>query len=230
MTMNLNISDPKKGITGETSAPFVGHNIPLVGCIRPRVLPFVGFKLPFVTIREKQRGFTLIELLITMVVVGILSAVAAPSITSFFKNNRMVSQSNDFLADLTYARIEAIKRSGNVVICRSIDQATCDTAGGGDGNYSTGWLVFYDADSSTEYESGGDDFLLTTSGVLSGGNGLTTTIADYKNFAAYNRTGLLTAGVAASFNLCDDRGASKGRLISINLTGRASIGQSPTCP
>jgi len=79
MTMKAKISDLKREDIGESSIPFVGQYVPFIGHIRPQILPFICMKLPFVLNSQKQRGFTLIELMITLVVLGVVTAWALPS-------------------------------------------------------------------------------------------------------------------------------------------------------
>jgi len=62
------------------------------------------------------RGFTLIELMVTVTVLAILLAVAAPSFTSFIAGQKVKSASNDLTTALILARSEAIKRNADIVI------------------------------------------------------------------------------------------------------------------
>jgi type IV fimbrial biogenesis protein FimT len=75
------------------------------------------------------RGFTVIELMLTLVLLGVVVAMAAPSFADFFKNNRLKTASFDLVVSLNYARSEAIKRGTD---------ATVTPAGG---NWSDGWSV-----------------------------------------------------------------------------------------
>ncbi|UCH54408.1 MAG: GspH/FimT family pseudopilin, partial [Pseudomonadota bacterium] len=92
--------------------PFVCHN-------RVLTRPFVCFFVPFVRTRSKTMGFTLIELIVTIAIVGILLAWAIPNFRTLIMNQRLATSANDFIADTSFARSEAVKRGGNVGICVS---------------------------------------------------------------------------------------------------------------
>ncbi len=96
---------------------------------------------------NRNTGFTLLELVITIALVAIVTALAAPNLRNAIQNNRLTAQSNDFAVAMQLARTEAIKRGRPVSICAS------DVAGGGDDpecgdNWSLGWMVFVDAEGS----------------------------------------------------------------------------------
>ncbi|WP_067519329.1 GspH/FimT family pseudopilin [Endozoicomonas ascidiicola] len=63
-----------------------------------------------------QKGFTLVELLITMVVLGVLMAIAFPSMQSSIASNRVRSQGQDIVNILNFARSEAISRGADVTV------------------------------------------------------------------------------------------------------------------
>jgi prepilin-type N-terminal cleavage/methylation domain-containing protein len=73
-------------------------------------------------------GFTLVELMVVVVIFAILLGIATPSYTSMIADMRVKTAASDFVADLAYARAQAISLRGRVGI-----------AGPG---FANGWTVF----------------------------------------------------------------------------------------
>ncbi len=97
----------------------------------------------------RARGFTLIELMVTIAIAAILITLAAPSFKGIIQSNAISSNVNMFMADLRYARSEAVRRGGTVVMCRSdapeAANPTCGSGSGPGGNgWVSGWIIFYD--------------------------------------------------------------------------------------
>ena len=218
--------------SGVNKAPFIGLMIPFVGTNRPHKLPFVGKKLPSVTNWHFNLGFTMVELMITLVVLGILSAIAAPSIRDAVLNNGLATETNDMLASLMFARSEAVKRSTPVVICKSLDPTAtppvCDSTAANP--WTNGWFIYSDVNSNNAYEDGTDVVLRVGDG-FSGANKKIKPSANIQNVIKYDRIGFLTVSGGGSFSFCDSRGVSKAKVIEISVTGRARIDRStaPDC-
>lgn len=66
----------------------------------------------------RPQGFTAVELLVVIAIVTILASIAMPSLADFTVNQRMRTATYDLIADLTYARGEAVKRNNRVTIDR----------------------------------------------------------------------------------------------------------------
>jgi len=63
------------------------------------------------------RGFTLIEMVVTLVIIGVIFAFAVPSFRTMVISNRLTTAANDVVDAINIARVEAIKRNGNVQFC-----------------------------------------------------------------------------------------------------------------
>lgn len=79
--------------------------------------------------RHRAAGFTLIELMVTILLVAILTSIAVPSFEHIFKNTRLTGVSNDLLADIKYARTEAVSHGSKVAIAASA------------GAWTNGWKI-----------------------------------------------------------------------------------------
>lgn len=73
--------------------------------------------------RNTHKGFTLIELLITVAVMGILVAIAAPSMFSILEGRKIKGAAENFQVDLMFAKTEAIKRNAPVRIVFNVTDA-----------------------------------------------------------------------------------------------------------
>jgi type IV fimbrial biogenesis protein FimT len=83
-------------------------------------------------------GFSLIELMVGIVVLAILTSIALPNFRTFVRHNAVTSQSNAMLADLQYARNDAITRRVITEICGSTDGTACT----GSNAFEGGWVVY----------------------------------------------------------------------------------------
>lgn len=84
----------------------------------------------------RARGFTLMELVITLIVAGILLAIAIPNFNQLINSHRLLTVTNDVVSELNEARLEAIKLNSYTQLC-SNDQAsnTTDTLGAACGTH-----------------------------------------------------------------------------------------------
>ncbi len=81
-----------------------------------------------------SRGFTLIEAMTVVALLAIVAAIAAPSFRSFIGTMNTKAVAFDLIADLAYARSEAIKQNTTVTVA---------PAGGA---WANGWTVAAGAD------------------------------------------------------------------------------------
>ena len=91
-----------------------------------------------------MRGFTLIETMMVVVIVGILAAVAGPSMVEMYRTSRLSAASSALQVSLNLARSEAIKRGS--------DSRVTVVANGAAGVWTNGWTVFADGTSDANGE------------------------------------------------------------------------------
>jgi type IV fimbrial biogenesis protein FimT len=172
---------------------------------------------------KKPRGFTLIELLVVIAIVAILAAVGAPSFVSMIRSSNMTSGINSFLADMRFARSEAIRRGGSVVLCRSDSpeaaQPTCGS-GSADG-WESGWIVFHDLSGNDQRTS--TEPLLRAQGPLTGINTITESGA--ATIFVFTATGRLKASGLTSiqFGSAPDFANTDQRMVCVSVGGRARV-------
>lgn len=90
--------------------------------------------------RAPQHGFTLVELMVTIAVLAVILAIGIPSFATLTNRNRLTATSNELVAALQTARMEAVRRNTRVGLCPSTTGSAC--AG-------TSWarlVIFADAD------------------------------------------------------------------------------------
>lgn len=174
---------------------------------------------------EKCGAFTIIELVVTVAIVAILATIAVPAYTTIMTSNRMAGAINDFVGSLHVARSEAIKRGLNVVVCKSADGQLCTTTG----NWSQGWLVFEDTNSSQTRDGAGCpnepcEPLISIHSALQGGDKLVGT-GNPANWVRFNRNGF-SGNSFGTFTLCESgNDPKKARAIVISRTGRIRLGE-----
>lgn len=81
----------------------------------------------------KRNGFTLVELMVTVAILGILAAVAAPGFNDFISRNSVASETNKLVSLLRFARSEAVQRHTDVRVCPS--NATQSACGAGNNGF-----------------------------------------------------------------------------------------------
>jgi len=166
-----------------------------------------------------QRGFTLIEMMTTLVIATILLTVGVPSFSQVIRTNRIASQVNLLVSSLNAARSEAVSRGVPVSICASANQATCS----GNNDWSTGWIVYTDNNSSGATSV---SQVLRTHESLTGAPVVATDTG--ATFIRYQNDGSAGAQVNITHTIADCSGTEQ-RVINVSAAGRVST-TSAACP
>lgn len=173
-------------------------------------------------------GFTLLELMVALAVASVLVVVAVPSFRDLLRRNQVSSANNALLADLGYARSEAITRGSIVSICPSSDGTTCSV---GTQAYESGWLVYTYTPGNAVAGTAYDDSKKTTNLLLRytmarNGASIEADSDDIVSFGSQGQT--LPAGTTHTFWTCfrpkgeSGGGSSTGKVPGVELTVNGS--------
>ena len=141
--------------------------------------------------------------------------------TTFTRNDRLITQINTLVGHLAYARSEAVKRSQQVGVCVSNDTTSCT----GGNAWQQGWIIYVDLDADGGYSAG--EPVLRAQQALEGTSTLTPT--NIGTQVVYDYRGFVTAASVGSFLLCDDRSGNFGKTLTITNTGRVRAEGDPLC-
>jgi len=174
---------------------------------------------------RKQTGFTILELMIVVAIVGVLGSLALAGLKEWNRSARRTAAVSDFLSALHVARSEAVKRNVRVGVCPSEDSDQADATCLVTKDWAVGWIVFVDADG--DMSRADDEEILGTSQALAVPWTLASSNGDIAlDFRPNGRIETSTLAKSADFNLCDDRGPTEGRVISVSISGRPQTGLS----
>ena len=173
--------------------------------------------------KNSGNGFTLIELLVALSLAMVVLSYGIPSFSSFIKNGRVTTLTNNLVTDINYARSEAVTRGESVVLCRSANASDATpTCGGAANDWTSGWLIFVSGDDNHSYDIGVDTLIRATSrspgSVVIKANATSNTNLTYKADGAIDM-----GGGTAAFAICDERGAGFGNQLQISPTGRPRL-------
>jgi type IV fimbrial biogenesis protein FimT len=169
---------------------------------------------------KKNSGFTLLELMITVGIIGVVTAIAVPSMGVYIKNDRLTTNINTLVGHLAYARNEAVTRSVQVGLCASENTTSCSG-----NNWSLGWILFVDEDANNTFTPGEE--ITRVKQALHSSNTMTYSNGDGA-VVIYDNRGF-TPNSSGSFSLCDDRTTANLKSISISVTGRVRKGGATAC-
>lgn len=164
---------------------------------------------------NKTKGFTLLELLITLAIVAIVVSVGVPSFRGIIMDNRLVTQTNQFVRSINLTRSAAVRYQRNAILCVSANYNAAVPSCSAGTDWSNGWIVWVDKnrDSVTDANE-----VVSVFAPLADSTTFTSLVVSRFSYSA---RGFLIAG--DDLSVCDSRSGETGRLIRVNPTGRTHI-------
>jgi type IV fimbrial biogenesis protein FimT len=154
------------------------------------------------------RGVTAFELLLTLGLIAILFALAAPSFTRGARNSRVLATAQELLHGLHVARSQAMLANRPATLCLSNDGATCMTNGRA---AARGWIVFL-VDSMPQSATRAATPVLRRFQA--------DDLAFYGSRSAVTFWPVSRAGTTDTLVVCDPQRLAAGRAVVVSQTGR----------
>lgn len=180
-------------------------------------------------VRRQTRGFSLVELMVGIVVLAILAGIALPSFRDFTRRSAITAQSNAMLADLQYARSDAVTRRVITMMCGSSNGTACI----GTNALESGWVVYRETAPGAAASFGSADEVLR---VTQARQGVSIRLVDSSGAAVtslgFAQDGSTLGGQPLSFLICAVSAGStigestarvQGAAVLLSGSGRATI-------
>lgn len=99
---------------------------------------------------ETSEGVTLIEMLATLALLAVLTSITVPSYISVSRAYRLDAVTEEFMASVQFARVEAMRLGQDILLQR---HTACEVALSSAADWSCGWQVFADTNGSKTLDS-----------------------------------------------------------------------------
>ncbi|ARD45416.1 GspH/FimT family pseudopilin [Colwellia sp. PAMC 21821] len=162
--------------------------------------------------KKRVKGFTITELLIGIAIVGILTAIAGPSLGQFIVQSRVDNEVSELHRLILSARNSAINSGRNVTLC-PLNGTTCSA------NWQNELSVFINSDNTLANNNtfaSANEELIKVKGSISTGD----TLQFSQNLIIFAPTGRLVAGGNGNFSYCPKDNNDLSRGVEISLSGR----------
>jgi type IV fimbrial biogenesis protein FimT len=167
-----------------------------------------------------QQGFSVIETCVSLVILSVLAAWAAPAMARWLDRLGDDFAAN-FVASLQLARSEAIKTGTRATVCKSSDGSHCSVSG----HWGQGWIAFQDDNANGLREP--TERVFDVRGAAAGNWSMTgnQSIAHYVSFRSDGVPAQVSGAFqAGTLTLCRTGApADTGRWLIMSATGRTRL-------
>ena len=172
----------------------------------------IKYQLNKQTINKRIKGFTITELLIGIAIVGILMAIASPSLNRFMVQSKVDNEISELHRLLLSARNSAINTGKYVTIC-PLNGTNCTA------NWENELSVFVNSDNTLAnnivYNAANEELIKVKSQVSD-----SDTLNFSQNVIIFAPTGRLVSGGNGNFSYCPTGYTDLSRGVEISLSGR----------
>lgn len=162
--------------------------------------------------RNQNQGFTLFEVLTTLLLLGIIASIAVPSFSATLARQRQRVEIDALFHAIHLARKESIMRRRVVSICPSNDGSRC--TGGKD--WSTGWIVFDNADrDAPPHVDPGEPVLVN--------HRVSDRVQITANRSSFTLRATFLRATNGTLVFCDPNGTIAPRALVVSYTGRPRV-------
>lgn len=162
---------------------------------------------------KKSNGFTLFEVLIGISILGIMTAIAIPNLTSFLINTKVDNEISQLQRLLLVARNAAINSEQTVTVCPLSSSLSCTN------NWENKLTAFIDIDGDGNLETGSNDKIIKVKESISDGDKLQFS----RNSVIYTPSGRLSGFANGTFSYCPAEQDDLARGIILFRSGRAYL-------
>ena len=159
-----------------------------------------------------KQGFTLYEMLLTVALLAILVGAAVPAYGIYIAKARQTSEVNALFHAIHRARKASIMRRKVVSICPTADGLQC----GSMADWSSGWLLFENADADSPPRVDAGEPVLATHPV-------DAAIAIEANRRGFTLRATVKRATNGTLIVCDRSGRAGPRALVVSYTGRPRI-------
>jgi type IV fimbrial biogenesis protein FimT len=165
---------------------------------------------------RKLRGFTLVELLITLTVLVITLAIAAPAMSGFVRSSQLSGTQTELIGALMLARSEATKRGSQVGVVAATPASGAE--------FSNGWTIWVDANSNGVFDAGET----VVREYAARKNSVKISTQGGETVAAFKPTGF--ASTTLTFKICGTVAPTRGYSVSLAQVGLTDVKEIKPCP